>query len=66
MAAHDWDLARLDHLLLRRLGAVGDVDQDAEPVHLGDQGAAPVVDAVIVVGLLAALLHGDLEIGKVR
>ena len=64
VAAHDWHLARLDHLHLRLLGAVGDIDQDAEPVHLGDQGAALVVDAVEMVGVLAALLRCDLRIGE--
>ncbi len=55
MAGDHGCAAGLDQLRLNRFGAVGDVDEDAEIIHLRDQLAAVVVDAAEVVRLLAAL-----------
>src|SRR5262245_13774284 len=64
MARDDGRTARLAELFMRRFGSVCDVDEDAEPVHLGDERAATIVKATVVVGPLSALERGDRRIGK--
>ena len=49
-----------DDLALRGFGGVRDIDQHAEPVHLGDQTPSFFVDA----GPLRAAAHGGIRVGR--
>src|SRR5262249_50036528 len=55
VAGNDRRATRCDELHMHGFGSVRDVDQDAQPIHCGNEFSPPLVDPMKVVPWLAAL-----------